>query len=89
MAKPIYPGTGDNTPATLAPRETYWRRLIERWRASGQPKSTFCEREGVFPEDGKDPAMELEPAELAVLLEGLEIGKRRPADRRRPTLALR
>lgn len=47
MAKPTYPGTGDNTPAARAQRETYWRRLIERWRASGQPKSTFCEREGV------------------------------------------
>jgi hypothetical protein len=47
MAKQTYPGTGDNTPAARAQRETYWRRLIDRWRASGQPKSTFCEREGV------------------------------------------
>jgi len=47
MAKLTYPGTGDNTPAARAQRETYWRRLIERWQASGQPKSTFCEREGV------------------------------------------
>jgi hypothetical protein len=47
MAKPTYPGTGDKTPAARAQRETYWRRLVERWRASGQPKSVFCEREGV------------------------------------------
>jgi hypothetical protein len=47
MAKVTYPGTGDNTPAARAQRETYWRRLIDRWRASGQPKSTFSAREGV------------------------------------------
>jgi len=47
MAEPKYPGTGENTPAARAQRETYWRRLAERWKASGLPKSTFCEREGV------------------------------------------
>lgn len=61
--------------------------------ASRQGLCLFAKRleRGVFhfPEDGKDPAMELEPAELAVLLEGLEFGKRRPAERRRPALALR
>jgi hypothetical protein len=47
MAKTTYPGVGDNSPAARAQRETHWRRLIDRWRASGQPKSAFCEREGV------------------------------------------
>lgn len=47
MAKTTYPGTGDNSPAARAQRKTYWRRLVERWKASGLPKSTFCEREGI------------------------------------------
>lgn len=47
MAKKTYPGTGDNTPAARAQRETHWRRLIGRWRASGLAKSVFCGREGV------------------------------------------
>lgn len=47
MAKRTYPGTGDNTPAARAQRETHWRRLIGRWRASGLAKSVFCQREGV------------------------------------------
>ena len=47
MAEPKCPGTGENTPAARAQRETHWRRLAERWKASGLRKSTFCEREGV------------------------------------------
>lgn len=47
MAKTTYPGMGDNSPAARAQRETHWRRVIERWKASGLPKSTFCEREGL------------------------------------------
>lgn len=47
MAKTTYPGLGDNSPAARAQRETHWRRLVERWKASGQPKSMFCEREGI------------------------------------------
>jgi hypothetical protein len=47
MAKTLYPSNGDHTPAARAQRETHWRRVGERWKASGQSKSTFCEREGV------------------------------------------
>jgi len=47
MAKTTYPDLGDNTPAARAQRETHWRRLVDRWKASGLPKSTFCEREGI------------------------------------------
>jgi hypothetical protein len=47
MARTTYPDNGDNTPAARAQRETYWRRIIERWKASGLPKTTFCSREGV------------------------------------------
>jgi len=47
MAKTVYPQNGDNTPAARAQRETHWRRLIGRWRASGLAKSVFCQREGV------------------------------------------
>lgn len=47
MAKLTYPTIGDNTPAARAQRETYWRRLVDRWKASGLPKTTFCEREGI------------------------------------------
>jgi hypothetical protein len=47
MANRTYPGTGDNTPAARALRETHWRRLIGRWRESGLAKSVFCGREGV------------------------------------------
>jgi hypothetical protein len=46
MAKFAYPTTGDNTPAARAQRETHWRRLIERWKASGLTKTAFCQREG-------------------------------------------
>ncbi len=27
--------------------EMHWQRLVERWKARGLPKSTFCEREGI------------------------------------------
>ena len=47
MAKTTYPGVGDNTPAARAQRETHWRRLVDRWKASGLPKSKFCERERI------------------------------------------
>ncbi len=47
MATGDYPENGNNTPAARAQRETHWRRIIERWKASGLPKTTFCEREGV------------------------------------------
>ncbi len=47
MAKTTYPDLGDNSPAARAQRETHWRRLVERWNASGLTKSTFCEREGI------------------------------------------
>ena len=47
MAKTTYPELGDNTPAARAQRETRWRRLVERWKASALAKSTFCEREGI------------------------------------------
>lgn len=61
--------------------------------ASRQGLCLFAKRleRGVFhfPEPGKDAAMELEPAELAVLLEGLELGKRRPVEKLRPALTLR
>jgi hypothetical protein len=47
MAKTAYPELGDNSPAARAQRETHWRRLVERWKASGLTKSVFCEREGI------------------------------------------
>lgn len=47
MAKADYPGTGDNSPGARAQRETHWRRVVERWRASGLAKSAFCAREGI------------------------------------------
>lgn len=46
MAKSAYPTTGVNTPAARAQRETHWRRLIDRWKASGLSKTAFCQREG-------------------------------------------
>jgi hypothetical protein len=48
MEKILHPSNGDHTPAARAQRETHWRRLVERWKTSGQSKSTFCERQGVF-----------------------------------------
>lgn len=47
MAKADYPGTGDNSPGARAQRETHWRRVVERWKASGVAKSVFCAREGI------------------------------------------
>jgi hypothetical protein len=41
------PDPGMNTPAARAQRETFWRRLIARWKLSGVPKATFSERERV------------------------------------------
>lgn len=45
MANGEYPENGDNTPVARAQRETYWRRVIERWKSSGLPKTAFCERD--------------------------------------------
>ena len=47
MAKTNYPKVGDHTPSARAQRETHWRRLIQRWKASGIAKSEFCAREAV------------------------------------------
>ena len=47
MAKSVYPKANDHTPAARAQRETYWRRLFDRWKASGLAKTEFCERENV------------------------------------------
>jgi hypothetical protein len=47
MARSNYPGNGINTPAARAQREEYWRRAVERWKASGLAKSVFCKREGL------------------------------------------
>lgn len=44
MAKSEYPENDDNTPAARAQREAHWRRVIERWKGSGPPQTTFCER---------------------------------------------
>jgi hypothetical protein len=49
MAKSTYPTTGDSSPVARAQRETYWRRQIERCKASGLGKSEFCRREKISP----------------------------------------
>jgi hypothetical protein len=47
MARSNYPGNGINTPAAKAQREAYWRKAVERWKASGLAKSEFCKRDGL------------------------------------------
>lgn len=42
-----YPEHGNRTPAARARRETHWRRVLDRCRASGLTRSAFCQREGI------------------------------------------
>jgi transposase-like protein len=49
MANETEPGPGERGLAAQAQRETHWRRVVERWKASGQPKTVFCAREGINP----------------------------------------
>lgn len=50
MAKKPYPPTGSRTPEAKAQREVYWRDVLDRWRASGLPKTEFSRREGISPD---------------------------------------
>jgi hypothetical protein len=50
MAKVTYPQSGTRTPEAKARREAHWRRVIERWRASGLPKTQFARKEGISPD---------------------------------------
>lgn len=50
MAKKRYPPTGSRTPEAKAQREAYWRGVLDRWRASGVPKTRFSRREGISPD---------------------------------------
>lgn len=50
MAKVTYPRSGTRTPEAKARREAHWRRVLERWRASGLPKTEFARKEGISPD---------------------------------------
>lgn len=47
MAKDGYPKPGAHTPEAKARREAHWREVLERWRASGLPKTEFARREQI------------------------------------------
>ena len=47
MAKDGYPKPGAHTPEAKARREAHWRGILERWRASGLPKTEFACREQI------------------------------------------
>ena len=50
MANHIYPKSGTRTPEAKARREAHWRGVLERWRASGLPKTEFARREQISPD---------------------------------------
>lgn len=50
MAKTAYPRSGTRTPEAKAKREAHWRRVLERWRTSGLPKTKFARQEGISPD---------------------------------------
>jgi hypothetical protein len=45
-----YPPNGSRTPEAKARREEHWRGVLERWRASGLPKTDFSRRERISPD---------------------------------------
>lgn len=45
-----YPPNGSRTPEAKARREAHWRRVLERWRQSGLPKTEFSRRERISPD---------------------------------------
>lgn len=50
MAKDNYPRSGTRTPEAKARREAHWRRLLQRWKQSGLPKTDFAQREKISPD---------------------------------------
>lgn len=45
MAKNSCPDSNARTPAARARRESYWRKMVSRWKASGLSKAEFCKDE--------------------------------------------
>ena len=50
MRETSYPPNGSRTPEAKARREEHWRGVLERWRASGLPKTDFSRRERISPD---------------------------------------
>jgi len=50
MAKVNYPRSGTRSPEAKARREAHWRRLLQRWKRSGLPKTEFAQREKISPD---------------------------------------
>lgn len=50
MPKAAYPRSGTRTPEAKAKREAHWRQVLDRWRASTLPKTTFARKEGISPD---------------------------------------
>jgi transposase len=50
MAKVNYPRSGTRSPEAKARRESHWRRLLQRWKRSGLPKTEFAQREKISPD---------------------------------------
>ena len=50
MTGKSYPTNGSRTPEAKARREEHWRGVLERWRASGLPKTEFSRRERISPD---------------------------------------
>ena len=47
MTKLPYPKSGINTPQAKAQRETFWRDVIRRWKASELSMTEFCNGENL------------------------------------------
>lgn len=50
MATDKYPRSGTRSPEAKARREAHWRRLLQRWKHSGLPKTEFAQREEISPD---------------------------------------
>jgi len=50
MSTNSYPKPGTRTPEAKARREAHWRTVLNRWRASGLPKTEFARREQISPD---------------------------------------
>jgi len=50
MAPETDPKAGTPAAEVKAQREAHWREVLERWKASGLPKTQFARQEGISPD---------------------------------------